>query len=276
MLLFNRQPRSSIAPVIRWTGSKRSQAEQIAAYIPSHNRYFEPFVGGGSLLYLMAKPDSVAGDIYKPLIDLWNVIQNSHKELVVHYRDEWAKLQANRPNYYYEVRDRFNDCPNPYDLNFLTRTCVNAIIRFNSKGEFNTSFHLTRPGIDPDSFAVIANRWHEVVQGVSFVCQDYSTTLSEARRGDFVYLDPPYAGDKVRYIESLNVDKLFDELEGLNSKEVKWAMSFDGTRGDTDLTYKVPEELYSERVMLSSGYSRVAQVLNKSLEHVHETLYLSK
>ena len=61
----------SIPPLIKWTGSKRSQAKFIVDYVPEHRRYFEPFLGGGALLFLLAGPNSVAGDVYCPLIDLW-------------------------------------------------------------------------------------------------------------------------------------------------------------------------------------------------------------
>jgi len=36
----------SIKPVIKWSGSKRSQAYEIVSKIPAYNRYFEPFLGG--------------------------------------------------------------------------------------------------------------------------------------------------------------------------------------------------------------------------------------
>ena len=69
MKLFN--------PVIKWSGSKRSQAQQIASYLPEFDTYFEPFVGGGSVLYAVAPEKAICGDICTPLIELWQIIKNN-------------------------------------------------------------------------------------------------------------------------------------------------------------------------------------------------------
>ena len=64
-------------PVIKWSGSKRSQSAVIKEYLPEKfNRYYEPFIGGGSMIYAINPTDAVCGDICVPLIDLWNEVQN--------------------------------------------------------------------------------------------------------------------------------------------------------------------------------------------------------
>ena len=274
-LLPQRGLNGSIPTLIKWTGSKRSQAPAIAGLIPSHQRYFEPFLGGGALLYLTGRPGSVAGDIYDPLIELWKAIQAEPEAVVDDYADQWAALQRNSPGYYYEVRGRFNQQPNPFDLNFLTRTCVNGIVRFNQRGEFNNSFHLSRKGMRPERFAKVVSAWREAVHGVTFVCQDYEKTLAEARAGDFVYLDPPYAGNNMRYTSNLDMPRLFGQLESLNRRNVKWGLSFDGCRGDADLSHPVPERLYTRKLVIPSGNSAIGKVLNGSIEPVQESLYLN-
>jgi hypothetical protein len=137
----------AIPSLIKWTGSKRSQAIQIAAEMPPYHRYIEPFLGGGALLYLAGGPGSLVGDVYSPLIELWKLFQCAPMEVTANYRAQWKNLQKKFPDYYYVVRDRFNHHPNPLDLNFLMRTCVNGIVRFNNQGKFNNSFHLSRRGM---------------------------------------------------------------------------------------------------------------------------------
>ena len=264
-----------IPPLIKWTGSKRSQAHKIAGYMPEHRRYFEPFLGGGALLYLRARAGSVAGDIYEPLIALWKLVQTDPHSIVDDYTEQWNALQRDLPGYYYVVRDRFNGDPNPLDLNFLTRTSANGIVRFNRAGEFNNSFHLSRKGMQPERFSRIVGSWHDAIQDVTFVCQDYEQTISEARSGDFVYFDPPYAGNNMRYTQDLDLDRFFGHLEELNRRGVSWALSFDGTRGDVDLSYSVPEDIYKRRSLIPSGNSAVRKVLNGPIEPVHESLYLN-
>ena len=52
----------TIPSLIKWTGSKRKQAPLIAREAKSYNRYFEPFLGGGALLFLFAHEGAVASD----------------------------------------------------------------------------------------------------------------------------------------------------------------------------------------------------------------------
>ena len=281
--------RKSVLALIKWTGSKRSQASAIAALMPPHQRYIELFLGGGSVLYLAAAPGAVASDAYAPLIALWRLLQTEPERVVENYSRQWAILnhELNRiaarglqstkgvPEYYYTVRDRFNENGDPLDLNFLTRTCVNGIIRFNDRGEFNNSFHLSRRGMTPGRFQQAVETWHPVLQAVAFVCQDYTETLAATVAGDFVYLDPPYAGNRQRYTQDLDPAALFHHLETLNRKGVKWALSFDGKRGCRDLTQPVPESLFARRLFLSSGNSPVNKVLNGPVEPVQESLYLN-
>ena len=264
-----------IPSLLKWTGSKRSQAYTIAKLIPDHSRYFEPFLGSGAVLYLTARPGAIAGDQYAPLIDFWTLVQQHPAEIVHRYKTEWKLLQEDFPNHYYRVRKRFNRSPNASDLCFLTRTCVNGIVRFNAKGEFNNSLHLSRRGMQPSRFASAVEAWSNAVQGVRFICNDYRETLDGAKDGDFVYLDPPYAGTKQRYACGIDLSTFFEVLKSLNDKNVRWALSFDGRRGEEDLTFAVPEELFSRHLFLPSGTSPVGKVLNAAGDPVQESLYLN-
>jgi len=257
--------------------------------MPHYRRYIEPFLGGGALLYLAAAPSSIAGDLYEPLIRLWQLIQMEPEKVINDYERKWMVLKEELdnvdlnkvqpgdgiPKYYYMLRKQFNQTKGPLDLNFIMRTCVNGIVRFNDKGEFNNSFHLSRRGMEPQRFKRIVELWHPVIQGVVFVCQDYINTLEMAEKDDFVYLDPPYAGNRQRYIKDLDLERFFTALEGLNRRGVKWALSFDGRRGKKDLIRTVPESLFKRQLLLISGNSAVNKVLNGPIEQVEESLYLN-
>jgi DNA adenine methylase len=261
--------------------------KNILGLAPSYLRYIEPFVGGGAVLYAAAVPGSIAADVYAPLIALWKLVQSEPKRVIDNYRIQWQAVNAELdmcelsspdtlvPKYYYAVRERFNATHDPLDLNFIMRTCVNGIVRFNDRGDFNNSFHLSRRGMLPATFEKIVCKWTKVIQGVEFRCQDFEVTLSEAKKGDFIYMDPPYAGNKQRYIADLDVEKLFRCLEDLNRRDVRWALSFDGYRGDKDLTYDVPTDLFKRCEVLPNGLSAVRRVLSGVNEEVKESLYLN-
>jgi len=287
--MFRPRKAKNIPSLIKWTGSKRSQALSIASKMPPYRRYFEPFVGGGAVLYLAAVPGSVAGDLYEPLIRLWQLVQSVPDEVVANYKMQWTTLREELdaihfrtvkkgnglPAYYYAVRARFNKTRNPFDLSFLMRTCVNGIVRFNDSGEFNNSFHLSRNGMEPSRFARAVHAWRKVIQDVHFVCQDYADTVAEAQKGDFVYFDPPYAGNRQRYIDGIDLQRFFKVLDELNGRGVRWALSFDGRRNGVDLTHAVPPQLYKRQLFLTSGNSAVGKVLNGPVEMVEESLYLN-
>jgi DNA adenine methylase len=90
------------------------------------------------------------------------------------------------------VRDRFNKKRTPEDLLFLSRTCVNGLIRFNAYGDFNNSLHHTRPGIHPETLRSILLEWSKIVSKTKFAATDYENLLKKAKLGDIVYMDPPY------------------------------------------------------------------------------------
>jgi DNA adenine methylase len=273
--ILEKQLSSSVIPsILKWSGSKRKQARTIIKFIPKHTRYVEPFLGGGALLFHNAS-NALASDIYQPLIDFWNLVQKAPNELIDDYSQQWERLQLDLPAYFYVVRDRFNSTKDAKDLNFLLRTCVNGIVRFNDKGEFNNSFHLSRKGMNPKLFSNNVRIWSEQIKGVEFSCCDYEATLNRCKKGDFVYFDPPYLGSKNRYIDDLDFDRLIKNLENLNLREVKWALSFDGSRGDKDLSADIDNSIFKRKVMISNGHSAVKRVLNGPLEEVHESLYLN-
>lgn len=262
--------------LLKWTGSKRSQALRIYQLSPaSINKYFEPFLGGGSVLYFFHENNSVCSDIYSPLIEFWNMVKANPDKLISDYTKDWLKLQKDFPDYFYDVRSRFNKKPNGLDLAFLTRTCVNGIVRFNTSGEFNNSLHLSRRGMTPDNFSQAVTKWSMRIKKTNFFCQNYLETLDLAKKGDFVYMDPPYFNNKQRYISTIDFNEFWGAMEKLSSKGVRWAISFDGSRGEREYNVEIPKGVYKHKHMLESGNSAVSKVLNMKSEKVLEALYLN-
>lgn len=263
-------------PVIKWSGSKRSQATKIKSYFPeTFNYYYEPFIGGGSMLYAINPSKSICGDICEPLIELWKEIRDNPEELAHNYSIRWSRLQNEGYTAYYEIRDDFNKNKSPHDLLFLSRTCVNGLIRFNDKGEFNNSLHYSRPGINPDSLKKIIIDWSSHIQGTSFFASDYIATTESAKAGDVVYLDPPYFHTKGRYFGTIDFKRFLNYLDDLNRRGIKYLLSFDGIRGNENYTVDLPKELYKRHEYIVAGNSTFKKVIDKETEKVLESLYLN-
>lgn len=263
-------------PVIKWSGSKRSQARYILSLFPAdYGTYYEPFIGGGAMLYAAMPNKAVCGDICAPLVELWNAIKKEPAAVIASYAKHWQMLQEQGYTYYYEVREHFNKAQNGLDLLFLSRTCVNGLIRFNAQGEFNNSLHHSRPGIAPERLARIIEDWSFAIRNADFHCADYRQTTATAKCGDFVYLDPPYFHTKGRYYGAIDMAEFLQFLEDLNSRGIRFALSFDGRRGEDDFSYDLPPELYKRHLYIPSGNSSFKKVMDNQCVEVLESLYLN-
>lgn len=267
-------PTKTLNPVIKWSGSKRKVAVELSKKILSKDRYFEPFVGGGSMLPFRGVDKGIASDIIPELIVLWNEIKNNPEITASEYKVRWDKLQNDGHGAYYEIRHNFNKTKDPFDFLFLTRTCVNGLIRYNSNGEFNNSIHKNRPGINPERLKEILKEWSYLIKGIEFFNQDYRETLSLTTKKDFVFLDPPYGGTKGRYTKNdFNVTDFYNELEKLNSKGVSWMLTFDGNAGGREYDFQLPKEIYKNKFFVQTGNSPFTKLMKTSIDKVNESVY---
>lgn len=270
-------------PVIKWSGSKRSQAENIIKYFPSDiSTYYEPFCGGASVLRRLLCSDIrvkhyICSDINNGLIDLWNEIINNPNEVYLFYEKLWNELNMDddkqrKKEYFNMIRDRYNKYHDPLDFMFIMRTTTNGMPRYNLNGEFNNSFHVTRNGIVPSTLRPIIYEWSKLLKenNVEFVSCSYDEI--NPGQDDFIYLDPPYANTKGMYYGAIDYAKLWDWLRKI---PCKYALSFDGISGNVDNTWNVPTDIYSKHEYLLSGNSSFKRTIGKSNNSiVYESLYL--
>ena len=270
-------------PVIKWSGSKRSQSEEIIKYFPKEiDTYYEPFCGGCSVLFQLLHSDIkvknyVCSDKNKGLIDLWNLIKVNPKLVSDSYSIMWNELNIDdnkerKKQYFYMVRERYNNKHNPTDFMFIMRTTTNGMPRYNNNGDFNNSFHVTRNGILPNKLEKIIYQWSEVLNknNVKFINQEYNNILT--KENDFIYLDPPYANTKGMYYGTIDYNILWDWLK---QQSCKYILSFDGKTNNEDMTQNVPTNIYSKHIYLNNGNSSFRRVIGNSNDTiVKESLYI--
>ena len=270
-------------PVIKWSGSKRSQSEEIIKYFPKEiDTYYEPFCGGCSVLFQLLHSDIkvknyVCSDKNKGLIDLWNLIKVDPKLVSHSYSIMWNELNIDdnkerKKQYFYMVRERYNNKHSPTDFMFIMRTTTNGMPRYNNNGDFNNSFHVTRNGILPNKLEKIIYQWSEVLNknNVEFINQEYNNILT--KENDFIYLDPPYANTKGMYYGAIDYNILWNWLK---QQSCKYALSFNGKTNNEDMTQNIPTNIYSKHIYLNSGNSSFRRVIGKSKNTiVKESLYI--
>ena len=238
-----------IAPVVKWVGGKRQLMNQIDALLPKKiSTYYEPFIGGGAVLFYLKPQKAVVSDLNGELINLYTVIKNNTDELI-----EDLKRHKNESQYFYEIReqdrdksifDKLTNVERASRLIYLNKTCFNGLFRVNSSGEFNTPFgNYKNPNIvNEPTLRAVSNYFNKA--DVAFCCQDYAITLQEAKKGSFAYLDPPY--DPVSDTSSFTgynkggfnrneQIRLKEACDKLDSKGVKFLLSNSSTKFIKDL-----------------------------------------
>lgn len=270
-------------PAIKWSGSKRSQCDEIISYFPRKiETYYESFLGGGSVAYRLMNSDInvnkfVLSDLNSDLINLYKLIQNDYKSVISHYELLWNELNKDsdferKKLYFAEIRKRLNEKHDPKDFMFIMRTTTNGMPRYNSDGEFNNSFHITRNGIEPFRLEKILKEWNDTLNNhnVEFINASYDEFCPN--ENDFCYCDPPYANTKGMYFGAIDNDKFFNFLQNL---KCPYCFSFDGYCEDEDSTYDVPKSVYDEHIYLKSGKSSFRRVIgNKTDKIIYESLYI--
>lgn len=189
-------------PFVKWAGGKRALLEILCASLPQNfNAYFEPFLGGGALFFELANKGLLQGKkVYlnnknAELINAYLAIQKEPQKLL----NELNLMQkAHSKEHFYSIRalDRevnfsaLNPIFRAARFIYLNKTCFNGLCRYNAKGQFNTPFGAYKnPKIYDE--ALILNA-HYALQDVVILNEDFEFVRDLAKKGDFVYFDPPY------------------------------------------------------------------------------------
>lgn len=218
--------------LIKWSGSKRHQAKEIIDLFPYQiQTYYEPFCGGCSVAFRLMENNHkinkyILSDVNNSLTDFYKKLQNNISEICFYYENFHNKLREKGQEFYYNIREKYNNEKNGLDLFCLTRTCFNGLIRYNKDGNFNVSFYHNRFGINPMEMKQILLFYYDLINkhDVSFVCQRY--TEYNPKIEDFIYLDPPYFNCKAMYYGNIDFENF---LRYLSVIQCKWAVSL-GTK----------------------------------------------
>jgi DNA adenine methylase len=214
---------------VKWAGGKKQLLPQLVKFVPqSIDRYLEPFVGGGALLFKLLPDIALINDSNEELINTYLVIRDNPEELI----NDLGRYKNNE-EYYYEIRSqdplKLSSIERASRLIYLNRTCFNGLWRVNKKNQFNTPFgRYENPKIvNPELIRSVSM----FLKKVSIYCQDFETFLDQnVREGDFIYLDPPYHpiskySDFKRYTkiffdqnEQVRLAKVVENLNNMNCK----------------------------------------------------------
>jgi DNA adenine methylase len=198
MLSFEKILKEKPTPFIKWVGGKRQllkQFRELGLYPPDNfdpckSTYFEPFVGGGAVFLDLSPQKAVLSDMNYELITAYNIIKDNVGGLI-----KSLKKHKNTKEYFLKMRakniNRLSDIEIASRFIYLNKTCFNGLYRVNKKGGFNTPFgSYNNPLIcDEENLRKISKK----LKNVKVLHKDYKEVVKKAKKGDFIYFDPPYA-----------------------------------------------------------------------------------
>lgn len=220
---------SSIAPFVKWAGGKRQLIPRIRERMPEkYNDYYEPFVGGGAVMFDLLPANALINDINKALINTYRTICNELDAFLKEVNRLDNDMWEDGKKYYYSIREHYNDklMRSEYDVElaalfvFINKHCFNGLYRVNGKGLFNVPYNNSRR-VSIDEDVIMATS--EYLRGVTIKDGDFEQACKNAQKGDFVFIDSPYAPSNSTSFESYTKEgfdieshkrlaKLYDEL----------------------------------------------------------------
>jgi DNA adenine methylase (dam) len=189
-----------VKPFLKWAGGKRQLLPEILEYLPKNigkTTYFEPFLGGGALLFELQPKQAIVNDSNRELINCYQVIKDDVEELIEVLKDHKAR---NSKEYFDYLRgidrlkqyNKFSDIQKAARIIYLNKTCYNGLFRVNSKGYFNVPFgRYKNPNILDEAVLRGVNNYFNQ-NTVTFLNTDFAEAVKDAKKGDFIYFDPPY------------------------------------------------------------------------------------
>lgn len=187
-------------PFVKWAGGKTQLLDKLVSLMPKeYNHYFEPFIGGGALLFHVAPKDFTINDFNSELVQSYKCFSNldDTEKLIERLR---FHQENHSEEHYYEVRSMDKD-PDFLSLPiyeraarmiYLNKSCFNGLYRVNSKGFFNVPSGKKKSVVCyeekniQDIVEFFKKSKFEILNG------DFEKAVTNAKKGDFVYFDPPY------------------------------------------------------------------------------------
>lgn len=182
-------------PFVKWAGGKRKLVPSIIEILPkSFKAYHEPMVGGGALFFALEPKVAFLNDYNSELMETYDVIKNSPKKLISALKkmknseEDYLKIKATKPRTSVNVAARFL---------YLNKLSFNGLYRVNSSGIFNVPYCKddTRNFFDEKAIEEASS----VLQGKTLTNLDYLEALTSVKKGDLVFIDPPYDGTFTSY-----------------------------------------------------------------------------
>ena len=191
-------------PFVKWAGGKRQIIDKLKKLIPDEfNTYYEPFIGGGALFFEISPKTAIINDSNKELMNVYEILRDEKKfEKMCRLLNKYERKHSEK--FYYEIRNidrnkkKFNklkDFKRAARTIYLNKACFNGLYRVNRKNEFNVPFgKKTKVNTYEGNNLTIINDYLKS-NDIILSNIDFEESVNTAKKGDFIYFDPPYDSD---------------------------------------------------------------------------------
>lgn len=255
-----------IRPFLKWVGGKRYLLSEIHKRIPKFTNYYEPFLGGGAVVFSLQPKKAILNDFNSDIINVYKIIKEDVEKLIKELRKH-----KNESDYFYKIRSldrdeekfsKLSDVEKAARVIFLNKTCFNGLFRVNSQGQFNAPFgRYKNPNyINAEVLRAINKFLNE--NEIIILNKSFEKLLSKIKKGSFVYLDPPYdpvsdtasfTGYSLNGFDKEDQKNLKEFCDKLDKKGVKFLLSNSATKFIKELykdytieIVKVPRSINSD------------------------------
>lgn len=226
-------------PFLKWVGGKGKVVPQLTEIFPDNfNNYYEPFVGGGAVYFALNAKTATINDINKSLVGTYINIRDDLGEVISELKlieaEYLGRTLDEQKDIFYKYRDEYNSVNDKASVRksvlliFLNKTCFNGMYRENRKGGYNVPFgrHHNPTICDEKNLKAVSLK----LQQTSILSGSYKEAVKDAKKGDFVYFDPPYyplnptssftsySEDDFTEKDQIELKEAFDELTARGCK----------------------------------------------------------
>ena len=259
-------------PFVKWVGGKRQLLEQFKRmnlypperFDPKTGRYFEPFVGGGAVFFDLLPKKAFLSDMNNELVVTYNVIKNDVESLI-----KSLKKHQNTKEYFLKIRakdvSKLTDIEIASRFIYLNRTCFNGLYRVNSHGGFNVPFAGNKNPLICDEINL--RKISKALKCIEIKKQDYKEVLKKAKKGDFIYFDPPYypinkTSSFTSYTKEAFLEKEQIELRDTFSELTKRGCFVMLSNSDTPFINKIYKEIKIKGKLVTVNQVYAGRMIN--------------
>ena len=219
----------TLKPFVKWAGGKRQLLGEILERVPhTYDNFIEPFLGGGAVLFALHPKRALINDINASLIHTYKTIASEPQQFIVKIKELDSRIAEGGKEYYYLIRDLYNSklMREEFDLElaalfvFLNKHCFNGLYRVNAKGLFNVPYNNSKKSSIDEEVILEVSKY---LKDLTICLGDFEDACKDAKEGDFIFLDSPYAPLNPSSFESytkegfdmeshIRLAKLFDDL----------------------------------------------------------------